>query len=98
MRRMTVVAGNPGQLVLATPELKLLGCLLVTGETDLRPSLGRFIVEGHQASHPLAATSSHVGFSRAMAGLTPPVRCGLLGGLLEESGMGSGPKILRQIG
>ena len=35
MRRMTVVTGDSGQLMLATPELKLLGFLLVTGETDL---------------------------------------------------------------
>ena len=35
MRRMTVVTGDTGELMLATPELKLLGVLLVTGETDL---------------------------------------------------------------
>jgi hypothetical protein len=40
MRRMTVIAGGPGQLMLATPELKLLGFLLMTGETNLGSGLG----------------------------------------------------------
>jgi len=40
MGRMTVITGNPGELMLATPELKLLGFLLVTGETDLGSGLG----------------------------------------------------------
>ncbi len=40
MRRMTVVTGDSGKLMLATPELKLLGFLLVTGETDLGSGLG----------------------------------------------------------
>jgi len=40
MRRMTVVTGDTSQLMLAPPELKLLGFLLVTGETDLRSGLG----------------------------------------------------------
>jgi hypothetical protein len=37
---MTVATGDTGQLMLATPELKLLGFLLVTGETDLGSGLG----------------------------------------------------------
>ena len=40
MRRMTVITGDPGELMLAAPELKLLGFLLVTGETDLGSGLG----------------------------------------------------------
>jgi len=40
MRRMAVVTGDPGELMLAAPELKLLGFLLVTGETDLGSGLG----------------------------------------------------------
>jgi hypothetical protein len=40
MRRMAIVTGNPGELMLAAPELKLLGFLLVTGETDLGSGLG----------------------------------------------------------
>ena len=37
---MTVVTGDPGQLVLTAPEVKLLGFLLMTGQTGLRPHLG----------------------------------------------------------
>ena len=40
MRRMTVVTGDPGQLMLTPPEVKLLGFFLVTGETGLRARLG----------------------------------------------------------
>ena len=40
MRRMTIIAGGPGQLMLATPELKALGFLLVTDETDIGSGLG----------------------------------------------------------
>jgi len=40
MRCMTVVTGDTSQLMLATPELKLLRFLLVTGETDLGSGLG----------------------------------------------------------
>ncbi len=40
MRRMAVVTGDPGELMLAAPKLKLLGFLLVTGETDLGSGLG----------------------------------------------------------
>src|SRR5215470_14817808 len=98
MRRMTVVTGNPRQLMLTAPELKQLGFLLVTGEAGLRPGLRRFAVKGHQPSHPLATTSGHVGFARTMTGLAPPMRRGLWGDLLEELGMGSGTKIFRQIG
>ena len=95
---MAVVTGDAGEQMLATPELEPLGFLLMTGEADLRPSLGRFVVKGHQPSHPLATPSSHVGFARAMTGLAPPMRRGLWGGLLEEFGMRSGTKIFRQIG
>ena len=95
---MAVVTGDSRQRMLATPELKLLGFLLVAGEADLRPGLGRFVAKGHQSSHPLATTSGHVRFARAMTGLAPPMRRGLWGGLLEEFGMGSGTKIFRQIG
>jgi hypothetical protein len=97
MRRMTVVTSNPRQLMLAPPELEPLGVLLVTGETDLRPGLGRFVMKGHQASHALATTSGYVGFARTMTGLAPPMRHGLWGDLLEELGMGSGTKIFRQV-
>jgi hypothetical protein len=95
---MAVVTGNPCQLMLAAPELKQLGVLLVTGEADLRPSLGRFVMKGHQPSYPLATPSGHMGFTGAMAGFAPPMRRGLWGDLLEELGMGSGTKIFRQIG
>src|SRR5262245_15427428 len=98
MRRMTVVTGNTRQLVLAALELKLLVCLLVTGEADLRPGLGRCVTKGHQPSHSLAATGGYVGFTGAMTGLAPPVRRGLWGGWFEEFGMRSGTKIVRQIG
>jgi hypothetical protein len=37
---MAVVTGDSGELMLAAPELKLLGFLLVTGETDLGSGLG----------------------------------------------------------
>jgi hypothetical protein len=40
MGRMTVITGDSGKLMLAAPELKLLGFLLVTGETDLGSGLG----------------------------------------------------------
>jgi hypothetical protein len=40
MGRMTVITGDSGKLMLATPELKLLGFLLVTGETNLGSGLG----------------------------------------------------------
>ena len=40
MRRMTIVTGDPSELMLAAPELKLLGFLLMTGETDLGSGLG----------------------------------------------------------
>jgi hypothetical protein len=40
MRRMTVITGDTSQLMLAPPELKFLGFLLVTGETDLGSDLG----------------------------------------------------------
>ncbi len=40
MRRMTIVTGDPGQLMLAPPELKLPHFFLVTGETDLSARLG----------------------------------------------------------
>ena len=40
MRRMTLITGDTSQLMLATPELKLLGFLLVTGETDLGSGSG----------------------------------------------------------
>ena len=90
MRRMTVVAGNPRQLMLTTPELESPAFLRVTGETDLRPGLGRFVMKGHQSSHPLATPSGYMGFARTMTGLAPPMRHGLWGDLLEELGMRSG--------
>jgi hypothetical protein len=37
---MAVVTGDTSQLMLATPELKLLRFLPVTGETDLGAGLG----------------------------------------------------------
>ena len=40
MRRMTIVTGDPGQLMLAPPELKLPHFFLVTSETDLSARLG----------------------------------------------------------
>jgi len=40
MRCMTVITGDSGKLMLAAPELKPLGFLLVTGETDLSSGLG----------------------------------------------------------
>ena len=40
MRRMTIVTGDPGQLMLAPPELKLLPFFLVTAETGARACLG----------------------------------------------------------
>jgi hypothetical protein len=97
MRRMTVVTRNPRQLMLTTPELEPLGFFLVASEADLRPGLGRFVVKGHQSSHPLATPSSHVGFTGAMTGLAPPRCRGFWGDLLEELGMGSGTKIFRQV-
>ena len=65
--------------MLTTPELEPLSVLLVTGETDLRPGLGRFVMKGHQPSHSLATTSGYVGFARTMTGLAPPMRHGLWG-------------------
>jgi len=91
---MTVVAGDPSQLMLATPELKLLGFLLVTGETGLGAGLGWFFAKGHQSSHPLTATGGDVSFPRTMTGLTPPVHRRVWGGLLQESGMRGGTQIL----
>ena len=40
MRRMTIVTGDPGQLMLAPAELKLLHFFLVTAETGARACLG----------------------------------------------------------
>jgi hypothetical protein len=40
MRRMTVVTGDPGQLMLTAPELKLLRFFLVTGEAGRSTRLG----------------------------------------------------------
>jgi hypothetical protein len=40
MRRVTVVTGDPGQLMLAPPELKPLHVFLVTGETGRGACLG----------------------------------------------------------
>ena len=40
VRRMTIVTGDPGQLMLAPPELKLLHFFLVTTETGRRARLG----------------------------------------------------------
>jgi len=40
MRRMTIVTGDPGQLMLAPPELKLPHFFLVTSETDFSARLG----------------------------------------------------------
>ena len=93
---MTVVAGDPSQLMLATPGLKLLGFLLVTGETGLGAGLGWFFAKGYQSSHPLTATGGDVSFPRTMTGLTPPVHRRVWGGLLQESGMRGGTQILPQ--
>ena len=97
MRRMTVGTRNPRQRMLTTPELESPGFLRVTGETDLRPGLGGFVMKGHQSSHSLAAPGSYVGFARTMTGLAPPMRRGLWGVLLEELRMGSSMKIFCQI-
>lgn len=93
---MTVITGDAGQLMLATPELKLLGFFLVTGETGLGSGLSWFFAKGHQSSHPLAATGGDVGFPRTMTGLTPPVHRRVWGGLLQEFGMRGGTQIFPQ--
>jgi hypothetical protein len=61
MRRMTIVTGHAGQLMLTALELKFLRLFLVTGETDDRARLGRLGAKGHQASDPSPTPAGDVG-------------------------------------